>query len=298
VDEQHALEILSQLPLGGAAEVHRKLIEVGKIVSFAQGETIIQSGAHDRTIYFILQGSVDVQVNGTKRVKHRKPLQVLGEMTLLQPYEPRSATCVAEGDVVLLAIEPAAFAKVADEFPSVWRALACSLSDKVREYTVRVRLANIVPKVFIGSSSEALPVATEVKNALAGAEVVLWPEAFTPGSFTLEALLKQVQDADFAAFVLAPDDIGTVKGRRHSMTRDNVIFELGLFMGVLSRARTFALSEQTKKLRILTDLDGVTRLTYRWDRSRPLADGFGVPALDVASAVAAIGRAIIDLGPR
>lgn len=48
--------------------------------------------------------------------------------------------------------------------------------------------------------------------------------------------------------------------------RDNVIFEIGLFMGHLGRSRTFILHQANAKLKIPSDLSGVTTAMYEWPR--------------------------------
>ncbi len=58
------------------------------------------------------------------------------------------------------------------------------------------------------------------------------------------------------------------------MPRDNVIFELGLFMGTLGRSRTFLL-QQAGQLKIPSDLAGVTTATFTW----PRGDGSHVHAI-------------------
>ena len=45
--------------------------------------------------------------------------------------------------------------------------------------------------------------------------------------------------ADFAAFIISPDDTVISRDAENLAPRDNVIFELGLFMGVLNRQRVF-----------------------------------------------------------
>src|SRR5205814_2018115 len=48
--------------------------------------------------------------------------------------------------------------------------------------------------------------------------------------------------------------------------RDNVLFELGLFMGRLGRARTFLVHQSGVNIKIPTDLSGVTAAVYEWPR--------------------------------
>jgi len=71
---------------------------------------------------------------------------------------------------------------------------------------------------------------------------------------------------DFAVLVLAPDDLTISRGKRKACPRDNTIFELGLFMGALSRDRTYIISPKSLDLKIPTDLLGVTPLTYQKHR--------------------------------
>lgn len=67
---------------------------------------------------------------------------------------------------------------------------------------------------------------------------------------------------DYAVLVLTPDDITVKRGTTLQTARDNVLFELGLFMGALGRERTFVVHEETHALALPTDLLGVTTCTY------------------------------------
>lgn len=53
------------------------------------------------------------------------------------------------------------------------------------------------------------------------------------GSTFIENLMKAVARFDFAILVLTPDDIVQSRSKELAGPRDNVIFELGLFMGNL-----------------------------------------------------------------
>jgi hypothetical protein len=103
------------------------------------------------------------------------------------------------------------------------------------------------PSVFVGSSSEALPLAKAIQTELGQQfQADLWSESlFELGEDTLSNLLLFVQCYDFAVLVLTDDDI--TKSRRHTAAspRDNVVFELGMFMGALGRRRTFPVIAQT-----------------------------------------------------
>jgi predicted nucleotide-binding protein len=60
---------------------------------------------------------------------------------------------------------------------------------------------------------------------------------------------------DFAVLILAPDDV-TIDQLSPS-TRDNVLFEFGLFMGRLGRDRVFVVYDDSIELKKPSDLAGV-----------------------------------------
>lgn len=75
-------------------ELAKRLAEVGELVSFEAGKPIISQDAEDNDVYFILVGEADVLVNN-RHVAVRKARDSIGEMALLNPTEPRSATITA-----------------------------------------------------------------------------------------------------------------------------------------------------------------------------------------------------------
>jgi hypothetical protein len=150
----------------------------------------------------------------------------------------------------------------------------------------------VKPSVFVGSSSEALDFPRAVQYQLnPDAEVTIWNELpFKPGQYTLEALLNALERFDFAVFVFSPDDVVVSRGIQSYAPRDNVILELGLFMGRLGRARAFVLHQANANIMMLSDLSGLTTVTYEW----PNRDGNPIPA--VGPACTMIRGAIKDLG--
>ena len=149
------------------------------------------------------------------------------------------------------------------------------------------------PTVFIGSSTEGLEFARAVRALLSSdAETTLWNEGFFShlGSTFIETLINALGRFDFAILILTPDDLTTSRGIESMSPRDNVLFELGLFMGHLGRSRTFIMYESNAEVKLPSDLRGMTMASYEW----PRADGNYRAA--VGAACDSIRDAIRDLG--
>ncbi len=80
-------------------------------------------------------------------------------------------------------------------------------------------------------------------------------------------MISAVARFDFAALVLTPDDKMVVRNDETLGPRDNIVFELGLFMGRLGRERTFIVRPTTGPLKIPSDLAGISTATFDWPRS-------------------------------
>jgi len=119
-------------------------------------------------------------------------------------------------------------------------------------------------KIFVGSSVKGLPIAYAIQKSLEhDAECTVWSQGiFQPGSTPIEALTKTLDEHDFAIFVFFPEDIALIKDEHSTVVRDNVLFELGLFVGKLGRQRNFFVVPQGEKLHLATDLAGIVPSTY------------------------------------
>ena len=126
----------------------------------------------------------------------------------------------------------------------------------------------VKPSLFIGSSIEGLDVARAVRTSLADdVEVTLWNEGFFAlGNTFIESLVTALPRFDFAVLALTPDDMLQSRAVESFSPRDNVLFEMGLFMGRLGRARTFILHQRNPAPKIPSDLAGVTTASYEWPR--------------------------------
>jgi hypothetical protein len=120
------------------------------------------------------------------------------------------------------------------------------------------------PTMFIGSSVEGKGIAETIQVLLDYdvASTVWHQGVFDLSGNTLETLVEALPEYDFATLVLTADDL--VEKRQHTAKapRDNVIFELGLFMGALGRRRTFVVHSRADCPMLPTDLAGITTATY------------------------------------
>lgn len=152
--------------------------------------------------------------------------------------------------------------------------VAAELGNRLRQRTRFIRQKNETPILFIGSSTESLPVVKAIVGGLKRAPFIVRPwtgGVFSASQFPIDDLTKQVFDCDFAALVLGPDDQILSRGTSSNAPRDNVLFELGLFMGALERARTFLIVPGDVAVKIPTDILGLTPLRFK-SRSGMLAD--------------------------
>jgi hypothetical protein len=124
------------------------------------------------------------------------------------------------------------------------------------------------PRIFLGSSGAQKKLLQSLTRGLEEvAHVDPWTAVFNPGTSTLHRLVELTREVDFAAFVFARDDWTAANQPASSPARagqasprDNVVFEAGLFGGVLGMNRTFILHARDSKLP--TDLLGLTCVRY------------------------------------
>lgn len=146
-------------------------------------------------------------------------------------------------------------------------------------------------RVFVGSSTEGLPAANQLQSLLQYEyQVEVWNQGtvFGLGTSTLEGLEAAVLAYDFGIFVFTPVDQLHSRGEVKQVARDNVIFELGLFIGKLTRKRAFVVHPRDG-LTMPSDLAGITTASY--DSLQPnLAASLGPACQAIRSAVASVHR--------
>ena len=120
------------------------------------------------------------------------------------------------------------------------------------------------PKVFIGSTVEAIDYA-EALMALFSHDpfdIVLWNTHFEDGFESTITQLKEIQEYDFGIVFFTPDDKIKSRGKTYNAPRDNVIFELGLLIGILGTDRVFPIIPQKSEIKLPSDLIGTHPLKF------------------------------------
>lgn len=258
--------LLAQAIVQGDREVAAALADAGKVVEFAAGEVLIHEDATDRDMYFLLFGKVGVSVKG-KYLYPRERNVTVGEMSAVNPTITRSATITAMEPTVTLKATPETLDQIAMVQPRVYRLIAAELASRLQQRNSLIRAPNPRPRVFFISSKESLSVAKAIRHGLrySDADSLLWSDEdmFPPGSYPLEVLEHEVDQADFGVAIAHPDDIVRSRRSQSAAPRDNVIFELGFFMSRLGRKRTILLVPQMgSDLKLPSDFKGMTPITY------------------------------------
>ena len=124
------------------------------------------------------------------------------------------------------------------------------------------------PRIFIASAVESLDVADAFNvNLDHQTDVTVWKNGFTLSQGTIDSLVHMAESVDFAIFIFTPDDIAQIREQQKNISRDNIVFELGLFIGTLGKERCFIVKPRDTDLHLPTDLLGLTPADYNGNRS-------------------------------
>lgn len=85
------------------------------------------------------------------------------------------------------------------------------------------------------------------------------------GKTIIEKFLKKSSDCNFAIVLLSPDDYGGLandKSKQAFRARQNVVLEIGFFLGKLGRHRLLVLHPDETEIEKPSDFDGIVYLPY------------------------------------
>jgi hypothetical protein len=108
---------------------------------------------------------------------------------------------------------------------------------------------NNVSDVFLAYSTKARATANDIQKYLVaqGVTVIDWELHFAPGPTIMQELLDSVKNSLGAIMLLTKDD-NIIGEENHAAPRDNVIFEMGLFMQDKGRDRVLVIREEGAKM--------------------------------------------------
>jgi CRP/FNR family cyclic AMP-dependent transcriptional regulator len=290
---RHALvdTLKDQKMVAGNAELAEEIARIGELIDVKTDTAIITQGGDDSDVYLIVSGSFNIVVNN-RVVAGRFPNDHVGEMAAVQHTQRRSATVVAREDSVVVRFTGPQLAELGQTFPEIWRRFAKELARRLEQRNALVTSVSDKVRVFIISSAEALEIARTIQNAFDHDpfSVTVWTDGvFQASYYAVESLERALDQSDVAIAVAEPDDITESRGKRVKSPRDNVIFELGFFMGRLGRHRSLLVEPRGEEIKLPSDLAGINTITYKYDGKNLAAS--------LATACNKLRDIIRDLGP-
>ncbi|WP_404439046.1 nucleotide-binding protein [Microbacterium aerolatum] len=149
-----------------------------------------------------------------------------------------------------------------------------------------------LPRVFIGASSEAKRAADTLQVLLQGhgaCEPYVWDQGtFQLTESFLGSLTRAARDADFGVLLATQDD--AITGHDRLAPRDNVMLELGLFIGALGRERAILVADHSADgIKLPTDMSGITHAPYTTNVTKNLRTALTDVALKITEHIERVG---------
>lgn len=149
------------------------------------------------------------------------------------------------------------------------------------------------PKIFIASSKSYKNIAYDIQTLLdSDAECTVWDQdVFQLSEYPINSLVESISSCDFCIFILFPEDMIVVREISKKSVRDNVIFELGLSVGIVGMKRSFLIfPSDIGEMHLPTDLAGLTLCTFRSIRDdKNMLAALGPASNQLVRAIAKLG---------
>ncbi len=135
-DRSAVIGLLEDVPLfSGLSRRHlRRIASLADEVRYRDGRVIVEAGLPGSAFYAIANGQAKVyrsKIPTGRAIARLGPGDFFGEMSLIDGG-PRSATVVADGDVLAVRLSRAAFKKLVSKEPSVALAIMSQLAGRIR----------------------------------------------------------------------------------------------------------------------------------------------------------------------
>lgn len=127
----HLIDALVLQPLVCDRDLAAAFAQRLKLEAVPAGKSIIEQGAFDTDLLLVLKGAVSIVID-ERIVARKKAGEHVGEMAVVDPGTPRSASVITTADSVIGRIAEADFSELADLHPRLWRRIALGLADRLR----------------------------------------------------------------------------------------------------------------------------------------------------------------------
>ncbi len=257
--------LMNQRLVRGHKPLAEELAKNIELMAVNPGHTLIEQGGDDNDVYFILAGKFEIVVNG-RPIAVRAAREHVGEMAAIFPSLRRSATVRSVEDGVVAKLAATRLTELANRHPWMWQQIAGVLAERLLQRNALVTETHERVRIFVISSAEALPIARAIQEIFTNDpfQIVVWTDGvFKASQYAVESLEAALDTSDFAIAIAQPDDLVQSKGEMRPTPRDNVLFELGLFIGRLGRPRSILLEPALADVKLPSDLSGITTVRYR-----------------------------------
>lgn len=257
--------LMNQRLVRGHRGLAQEISRIAELIDLGAGHELIKQGGDDSDVYLILAGKFEIVVNG-RPIAMRGPHEHVGDMAAILPSLRRSATVRSLEPSVVARIQAGQLIELANRHPWMWQQLASVLAERLFQRNALVTSTHDEIRVFVISSAEALPIARAVQEIFAHDpfRIVVWTDGvFKASRYSVESLIEVLDMSDFAVAIAQADDITQSRGETRPSPRDNVLFEVGLFIGRLGRLRSFLLEPASQDVRLPSDLSGITTIPYQ-----------------------------------
>lgn len=132
ITRDQKIDMLKKVPMFSNL-TNRQLMEIARhaqSVPVKAGEVLAKQGSRGWEFFFIVEGKAQVQKNG-KTIRKLTSDDFFGEIALID-REPRTATVIADTDMVLLVVETRSFGHLLETIPGLQGKIILALCRYIR----------------------------------------------------------------------------------------------------------------------------------------------------------------------